>query len=366
VKKMNIPFLDLKAINEQYRDEIMNAVSRVLDSGWYILGEELRRFEEEFAGYSNVKHCIGVGNGLDALFLTLKAYDIGPGDEVIVPSNTFIATWFAVSQCGARPVPVEPDEKTFNINPELIETSINENTKAIMPVHLYGRPCDMDAISGIAEKYGLLVIEDAAQAHGANYKGRHVGGLGSAAGFSFYPGKNLGALGDAGCITTNDDDLADKLRVLRNYGSPEKYVNTYKGVNSRLDELQAAILRVKLKGLDQEIKARQDVAEFYSRGINNPAIVLPHVKDDLSPVWHLYVVRTSQRDRFMSYLAEHGVSSVIHYPVAPHKQQAYSDYNSMSFPLAEAIHDEVVSLPISSAMTEKDCQRVIEIINEFS
>ena len=295
---MKVPFLDLNAQYLELKDELDAAYHRVMDSGWYILGKEVEAFEAEFAEYCQVRHCIGVGNGLDALHLILRASGIGPGDEVIVPSNTYIATWLAVTYAGAKPVPVEPDERTYNIDPSRIESAITKRTKAIMPVHLYGQPADMDSINEIAIRYGLKVFEDAAQAHGAKYKGRKTGGLGIAAGFSFYPGKNLGAFGDGGAVTTNDNELAQKIRILGNYGSSIKYYNEQKGFNSRLDELQAAFLRIKLKKLDEWNTLRRTCASYYQKGLADCGIILPYVPEWAEPVWHLYVVRHPHRDGF--------------------------------------------------------------------
>lgn len=345
---MNIPFLDLKAPHKELRDEMRVAFERVLDSGLYIQGTECKQFEQEFAQYCQVEHCIGVGNGLDALHLILRGYGIGAGDEVIVPSNTYIATWLAASYAGATPVPVEPCARTYNINPALIEAAITSRTKAIIVVHLYGQPADMDAINAIAKKYQLKVIEDAAQAHGARYKGRRVGALGDAAGFSFYPGKNLGAIGDGGAITTNDPALAQSARVLGNYGSQFKYHNEVKGYNSRLDELQAAFLRAKLAVLDEWNARRQTIAAHYLKQLDSSALVLPHVPYWAEPVWHLFVVRSQVRDDMQQRLGDAGVGTMVHYPIPPHLQPAYAElgYGPGAFPIAEAIHREILSLPI--------------------
>ena len=343
-----IPFLDLKLPHQELREELQEAFTQVLDSGWFIQGTQLEAFEREYAAFCGTKHCIGVGNGLDALHLILRAYEIGVGDEVIVPSNTYIATWLAASYAGATPVPVEPDERTYNINPALIEAAITPKTKAIMAVHLYGQPADMDAINSIALKYNLKVIEDAAQAQGAGYKGKLAGNLGDAAGHSFYPGKNLGALGDGGAITTNDDDLADKLKVLRNYGSRVKYFNEVKGFNSRLDEMQAAFLRVKLRNLTQWNDRRKQIAAYYQENLDASNIILPFVPDWADPVWHLFVVRSKTREKLQSQLSHAEIGTVIHYPIPPHLQAAYAEmgFKKGDFPLAEAIHNEVISLPI--------------------
>ncbi|OOE00232.1 aminotransferase [Anoxybacillus kestanbolensis] len=362
-----IPFLDLKKINLQYKKEIEAAMARVLESGWYILGKEVEKFEEEFAAYCGTKYAIGVANGLDALTLILKAYGIGEGDEVIVPANTYIATILAVSACGANPVLVEPDINSYNLDPNKIEEKITSKTKAIMVVHLYGQAANMDPINEVAKKYNLKVIEDAAQAHGAKYKGKRVGNLGDAAGFSFYPGKNLGALGDGGAITTNDSELATKLRALRNYGSHIKYENLYKGVNSRLDELQAAILRVKLPHLDEENEQRRKIAEYYLENIKNPKITLPIVEngDRESHVWHLFVIRTESREHLQKTLEEYGVQTLIHYPIPPHKQEAYSEWNHLSYPITEKIHNEVLSLPISPIITIEEVEKIIDVVNQY-
>lgn len=355
-----IPFLDLKQPYLELKEELDCAYQRVMDSGWYILGQEVEAFEAEFAEYCGVKHCIGVGNGLDALHLILRAMDIGEGDEVIVPSNTFIATWLAVSYAGATPVPVEPDEKTYNIDPKRIEAAITEKTRAIMPVHLYGQPADMDPILEIAARHNLKVIEDAAQAHGAKYKGKKTGGLGDAAGFSFYPGKNLGAFGDGGAITTDDDTLAERVRVLRNYGSHTKYYNECKGFNSRLDELQAAFLRVKLKKLDDWNSRRQQIADVYLKELKGvEQIALPYVPQWAEPVWHLFVIRSPKRDALQKHFEQNGIQTMINYPVSPHKQQAYSEMNHLNLPITERIHQEVLSLPIGPALTKKDTTSII-------
>lgn len=365
-----ISFLDLKVINEVFSQELKDACSRVIDSGWYIAGEELKKFEQCFAEYCGVEHCIGVANGLDALTLTLRAWKelgkIKEGDEVIVPANTYIASVLAITENRLVPVFVEPDEHSFNISPDKIESVITRRTRAILPVHLYGRLADMPEILAIAERYKLLVLEDSAQAHGANLDGRKAGNWGDASGFSFYPGKNLGALGDAGAITTNDAELDSMLRALRNYGSHEKYKNQYQGVNSRLDEMQAAMLSVKLKYLDAQTDNRRKIAQAYLECIKNESLRLPCMGQLEQHVWHLFVVRSEQRDRLQSYLHDAGVQTLIHYPVPPHKQHAYSVYNGLSFPLTENIHKEVLSLPIGPTMTLDDAQKVIELCNKFS
>ena len=357
-----IPFLDFGAMHAELQKKFEVACKRVIDSNWLILGPEVEAFEQEFANYCCAKHCIGVGNGLDALFISLKAMNIGAGDEVIVPSNTYIATWLAVSYVGAKPVPVEPDEKTYNIDPQKIEAAITPATRAIMPVHLYGQSADMDPILDIAKRHGLKVIEDAAQAHGARYKGKRVGGLGDAAGFSFYPGKNLGALGDGGAVVTNDDELAEKIRVLRNYGSREKYHNEVKGINSRLDEMQAAFLREKLAVLDDWNIRRIEIAKSYLEGLTKSDLVLPFVPDWAEPVWHLFVVQHEERDKLQSGLKSMDISTMIHYPIPPHLQPAYAElgFQRGDFPIAEKIHNQVLSLPIWPQMEESHIDMVVE------
>ncbi len=364
---MNVPFLDLKLPYLELREELDAAYARVMNSGWYILGKEVEAFEHEFAAYCEAKHCIGVANGLDALHLIVRAYGIGPGDEVIVPSNTYIATWLAVTHAGATPVPVEPDILTYNIDPSKIEHAITPNTKAIMVVHLYGQPVDMDPINDLAAKHGLRVIEDCAQAHGARYKGRRAGTLGDAAGFSFYPGKNLGALGDGGAVTTNDHELAKRIKVLRNYGSHLKYHNVVIGFNSRLDELQAALLRVKLKKLDEWNNRRRAVAEHYLRELSSQEqLVLPYVPVWADPVWHLFVVRHAKRDALQTRLNDAGIGTMIHYPIPPHLQEAYSElgYHEGTFPIAEQMHREVLSLPMGPHLAEKQLDQVLSNVVE--
>jgi dTDP-4-amino-4,6-dideoxygalactose transaminase len=364
-----IPFLDLKKINAQYQNELKEACARVIDSGWYVLGNEVSEFEKEFATYCETDHCLGVANGLDALILILRAYiELGVmhnGDEVIVPSNTYIASILAISENGLIPVLVEPDINTFNLDPKLIELAITEKTKAILTVHLYGQVTAMDEINAIAKKHDLKVIEDCAQAHGALYKGKKVGSLGDAAGFSFYPGKNLGALGDAGAVTTNDSELATAISALRNYGSHEKYKNLYKGMNSRIDEIQAAMLRVKLAHIDKEISIRQAVAKAYLQGINNPLIGLPVVENVNAHVWHLFVIKTTQREQLVKYLADKGVQTLVHYPIPPHKQKAYKEWADNSYPISESLHDMVLSIPISPVLNEDSSSSIIDIINKF-
>ena len=356
-----IPFLDLKAITETQRTELTAAFNRVLDSGWFVMGEELKAFEREYADYCGARFCIGVANGLDALSLSLRALGIGPGDEVIVPSNTYIATWLAVTHVGALPVPVEPLSDGFNIDPALIQQAITPRTRAIMPVHLYGQPAEMDGILAVAKANGLKVIEDGAQAHGARYHGQRLGGHGDAVAWSFYPGKNLGCLGDGGAITTNDAALAERLRELRNYGSKVKYHNDIVGYNSRLDELQAALLRVKLKTLDGNNQRRAAIARQYMTGLAGFDIGLPQTVDGSDSAWHVFVIRHPQRESLARLLAEAGIGTVIHYPVPPHRQAAYADLNLAegSLPLSEAIHREVLSLPMGPTQSDADTQRVI-------
>lgn len=359
-----IPFLDLKAPHVELREEINTAIARVVESGWYILGPEVDAFEAEYAEYCEAQHCVGLANGLDALHLALRAMDVGPGDEVIVPSNTYIATWLAVSQCGATPVPVEPDERTYNIDPAQIEAAITPRTKVILPVHLYGQPADMDPILSVARKYGLRVLEDGAQAHGARYKGKRIGAHGDAVAWSFYPGKNLGALGDGGAVTTWDSELADRIRVLRNYGSRVKYVNEVQGYNSRLDPLQAAVLRVKLKYLDEWNARRATIARQYMQGLCESGLVLPYILEWVEPAWHLFVVRHTERDALQARLTEASVGSLIHYPIPPHMQQAYVSAQSPfgALPIAERLADEVLSLPISPHHSAEQIQTVIRVL----
>lgn len=363
---MKIPFLDLRAAYLELKPEIDAAVARVLDSGWYILGPEVEAFEAEWAAYCEAEHAIGVANGLDALHLTLLAMGVGPGDEVIVPSNTYIATWLAVSQCGATPVPVEPVEATYNIDPARIEAAITARTKVILPVHLYGQPADLDPILAIARKHGLRVLEDAAQAHGARYKGRRIGAHGDAVAWSFYPGKNLGALGDGGAVTTNDSEITDRIRVLRNYGSRVKYVNEVRGFNSRLDPIQAAVLRVKLKVLDEWNGHRKEIAQLYLELLKGSGLVLPNVPEWAEPVWHLFVARHSERDFLMQKLNEAGVGTLIHYPVPPHRQEAYASagFRPEAFPLAARLASEVLSLPIGPHFSAKSIEQVSRICHE--
>jgi dTDP-4-amino-4,6-dideoxygalactose transaminase len=362
---MQVPFLDLVQLHQSIRKPLDGAYHRVMDSGWLIMGPELEAFEHEFAIYSEVKHCIGVGNGLEALHLLLRAYGIGPGDEVIVPSNTFIATWLAVSQCGATPVPVEPDAKTHNIDPLIIAAAITHRTRAIIPVHLYGQPADMDPINELAIKHNLIVIEDAAQAQGARYKNRRVGSLGHAAATSFYPGKNLGAIGDGGAVLTNDDVIAGKVRQLRNYGSTIKYQHDVAGYNSRLDELQAAFLRVKLAVLDEWNVHRRKIAARYSSLLTNVGVELPFIPAYAEPVWHLYVIRSELRDALKSHLEQMGISTVIHYPAPPHQQACYRDFNFGHFPIADRLANEVLSLPMSPEIRDDQLKHVVNTLRGF-
>ncbi|MDB4248469.1 DegT/DnrJ/EryC1/StrS family aminotransferase [Amylibacter sp.] len=361
---MMIPFLDLGRAYHELKPEIDAAVSRVLESGCHILGPEVEAFETEWAAYCEAKHAVGLANGLDALTLALRALKIGPGDEVIVPSNTYIATWLAVSGVGATPVPVEPDVATHNIDPARVEAAITSRTRALLPVHLYGQSANMDPILDIAQRYGLRVIEDAAQAHGAQYKGKRIGAHGDIVCWSFYPGKNLGALGDAGAITTNDAALAGRVALLGNYGSRQKYVNEEIGVNSRLDPIQAVVLRVKLGVLDEWTKRRRDVASTYTVGLAECGLILPHVPDWAEPAWHLYVVRTSDREKLQSRMTEAGIGTLIHYPIPPHMQKAYTDMEIMpkALPLARNLASEVLSLPMGPHLSLDQVQVIVNAL----
>ncbi len=363
---MNVPFLDLGAAYSELQADIEKAVLASLRSGWYIGGEEVEAFEYEFSAYTDTRYCVSVSNGLSALHLALRAMNIGSGDEVIVPSNTYIATWLAVSQCGATPIPVEPLNTTYNIDPNKIESAITFRTKAIIPVHLSGHPVDLDPILLIAKKYGLRVLEDAAQAHGATYKNKRIGGHGDVVAWSFYPGKNLGALGDAGAITTNNPELADSIRVLRNYGSREKYINDVQGFNDRLDPVQAAVLRVKLKVLDEWNKRRTNIAKQYTAELSDTGLILPTSLENSNPVWHLYVVQTSQRDKLQEELADSGITTLIHYPIPPHLQQAYDvcGYTKGDFPIAEQLANQSLSLPIGPQLDNKSVRTVISTIKK--
>lgn len=360
-----IKFLDLYKINERFRPQINEKIKEVLDSGWYLLGKEDEAFEKSFAEYCGVKHCIGCANGLDALKLIIKAYGFCKGDEIIVPANTYIASILAISDNGCTPVLVEPDINKYNINPDLIEEKITDKTRAVLVVHLYGQAVQMDKIWALAKKYNLKIIEDSAQAHGALYNGKRTGSLGDASGFSFYPGKNLGCLGDGGAVTTNDDELAQKIRALRNYGSHIKYHNLYQGSNSRLDEIQAAILSVKLPELDKDNERRREISKYYRENISNSKIILPHTDNERSHVWHIFAVRTRNRNDFQEYLKQNEIQTLIHYPIPPHKQPAYKEWNNLSFPLTEEIHDTILSLPISPVMTDDEVKKVVEVINAF-
>jgi dTDP-4-amino-4,6-dideoxygalactose transaminase len=363
-----IKFLDLKTVQEPHREALRAAFDRVLDSGWYILGKEVVAFESSYAGFCGSEHCVGVSNGLEALSLALRACDIGPGDEVIVPSNTYIATWLAVTHVGARPVAVEPDIITFNIDPERIEAAITNRTRAIIPVHLYGHPADLDPILAISKQRGLRVIEDGAQAHGAVYKGKRLGAHGDAVAWSFYPGKNLGAIGDAGAVTTNDPVLAERLRVLRNYGSQVKYHNDIIGYNARLDELQAALLSVKLARLATENCRRQEIAGMYLAGLTSPHVQLPSVANWAEHVWHLFVIRHDNRNALAQRLAELNIQTLVHYPIPPHLQPAYASLEIAqdTLPISELLHLTVLSLPISPSMTNDDVNDVIRAVNAAS
>lgn len=370
-----IHFLDLKTINLQYKNELLKTFEEVLESGWFILGEKVKKFEKEFAEFCGVKNCIGVANGLDALILILEGYKqlgfMKNGDEVIVPANTYIASILAVSKAGLKPVLVEPNINTYLIDESLIEEKITSKTKAILPVHLYGRLCKMDSINQIAKKYNLKVFEDCAQSHGATLHGIKCGNLGDAAGFSFYPGKNLGALGDGGAITTKDDELAEIIRAFRNYGSHKKYENLYQGINSRLDEIQAAFLSVKLKNLNRDNQQRRNIAQYYLDHIQNELIILPfskrtNIADFDFHVWHVFPIRVHERHKFQNYLSNNGIQTVIHYPVPPHKQPAYADWNNDSYLVSEKIHEEIISLPLSPVMKEDEVEYVCEVVNSYT
>jgi dTDP-4-amino-4,6-dideoxygalactose transaminase len=364
-----IPFLDLKTLNAPYEKELIQAATEVISSGWYIHGKACQNFEKEFAGFCGTDHCIGVANGLDALTLIFSAYKemgiLTDNDEVIVPANTYIASILAISQNDLKPVLVEPDIHTYNLDPSKIEAKITSKTKAIMAVHLYGQIANMHEINKIAKKHNLKVIEDSAQAHAAIYDGKRSGNLADASGFSFYPGKNLGALGDGGAVTTNDKALANTIRALGNYGSHKKYENLYKGVNSRLDELQAALLSVKLKYLDRDTQKRREIANYYLENINNKYIILPRVENKESHVWHLFVVRTDNREKLQKFLLENEIQSMIHYPIPPHKQEAYKEWKDLSFPITEKIHAEVLSIPMSPVLTEDQIMKIVAVLNMY-
>lgn len=375
-----IKFLDLEKINNRFRNEIDSRLKSILDKGWYLQGEENEIFSKNFAQYCGVKHCIGCANGLDALNLIIKAYRFGVGDEIIVPANTYIASILAISQNGCTPILVEPSIDTYNINPDLIEEKITNRTKAIMVVHLYGQAVQMEKIWALAKKYNLKIIEDAAQAHGAMYNTNKTGNLGDAAGFSFYPGKNLGGLGDGGCVTTNDDELAEKIKAIANYGSDRKYHHIYKGTNSRLDEIQAAVLDVKLKYLDSDNQRRKEIAKYYLENIKNPKIILPvlntphpacgrHLPQgarEKGHVWHVFAIRTDDRSRLQKYLESEGIETNIHYPTPPHKQGAYKEWADMSLPISEEIHRTILSIPMSPVLTDLEVEKVVEVLNEYS
>ncbi len=365
-----IPFLDLKAINAEYREELIEACTKVIDSGWYVQGNECIAFEKEFAAYCGVEYCVGVANGLDALRLILLGYKklgvLKEFDEVLVPANTYIASILAISENSLVPVFVEPDIKTFNIDVDKIEASITPKTKAIMVVHLYGQSVAMQKVLELAQKYDLKVIEDCAQAHGSCNSDKKVGSIGDAGGFSFYPGKNLGALGDGGAVTTNDRDLANIIKALGNYGSEKKYENKFKGLNSRLDEIQAAMLRVKLRYLDAEIERRRKIAKYYLANIHNEKLTLPVFTNETTHVWHLFVIRTTQRKNLQKYLHEHDIQTLIHYPIPPHKQEAYKELNKRAYPISEKIHAEVLSLPISGVQDFAKTQKIVEVVNSFA
>lgn len=364
-----IKFLNLYKINQQYRQEVDLAIKQVLDSGHYLMGKALVNFESNFAKYVGTKYCVGVANGLDALRIIIEAYkQIGifsVGDEVIVPANTFIASLLAINQCQLTPVLVEPDIKTYNINPDLIESAITKKTKAIMVVHLYGQVAEMNKIISIAKKYNLKIIEDSAQAHGIIYNGKKAGNLGDASGFSFYPGKNLGALGDGGAITTNGGKLAKSIRMIANYGSIKKYVHLYKGINSRLDDIQASILNAKLKYLDRENEKRRQIAKYYLKNIDNKKIILPRVNDFLAHNFYVFVIRCKSRNKLQKYLLANGIETLIHYPIPPHKQQAYPEFNKLNFPVTEKIHKEILSIPINSTLSNEETKKIVSSLNNY-
>ncbi len=361
-----IDFLNLEKINNRFREEINNRLNSILEKGWYLQGEENEKFSENFAKYCGCRYCLGVANGLDALNLIIRAYGFCKGDEIIVPANTYIATILAISENGCTPVLVEPDINTYNINPDLIEEKITKNTKAIMVVHLYGQAVQMDKILELAKKYNLKIIEDSAQAHGAIYDGKRVGNLGNASGFSFYPGKNLGCMGDGGCVTTNDENLYKKIKAIANYGSDRKYHHIYKGVNSRLDEIQAAVLDIKLKYLDEDNNRRREISKYYRDNIKNPSIILPKTYDELSHVWHVFPVRTKNRDVFQQYLKDKDIQTLIHYPTPPHKQGAYREWSNKAYPVSEEIHNTILSLPISPVLSDDEVMKIVNVVNEYS
>ena len=361
-----IKFLDLQKINNRFRSEIDERIKKILDKGWYLQGEENETFTNNFAKYCGVKYCLGVANGLDALNLIIKGYGFSNGDEIIVPANTYIATILAITQNNCTPVLVEPDINTYNINPDLIEEKITDKTKAIMVVHLYGQAVEMDKIWQLAKKYNLKIIEDSAQAHGAFYKDKRVGNIGDASAFSFYPGKNLGCMGDGGCITTNDEELYNKIKAIANYGSDRKYHHIYKGVNSRLDEIQAAVLDVKLKYLDEDNNKRKEIAKYYIENIKNENIILPKTYNVNSHVYHVFVVRTKYRDNFQKYLTDNDIQTIIHYPTPPHKQEAYKELNNLSLPITEEIHKTIISIPISPVIEKDKVDKIIDVVNKYN
>jgi dTDP-4-amino-4,6-dideoxygalactose transaminase len=365
-----VKFLDIQKITQKNADELKGAVNRVIDSGWYLLGNEVKEFEKNFSSYCGVEHTVGVANGLDALRLILRAYlEMGVmeyGDEIIVPANTYIASILAISENRLRPVLVEPDLCTYNLDPSKIESALTSKTKGVMLVHLYGQCAYNDQVKEICDRYQLKLIEDNAQAQGAIFRGKRTGSLGDAAGTSFYPGKNLGALGDAGAVTTDDSTLADTVRKLANYGSKFKYINEYLGLNSRMDEIQAAVLDIKLRYLDEDTQRRRDISDFYRSNILNPAITLPSAVNEEEHVWHLFVVRTPNRDDFQHYLSAHNVQTLIHYPIPPYKQQAYKEWNELSFPITDKIHKEIISLPISPVMTDQEINEVVVTVNNYN
>jgi dTDP-4-amino-4,6-dideoxygalactose transaminase len=364
-----IKFLDLQKINSQYEIELKEATNRVIDSGWYLMGKELECFEQNYAVFCGVKYALGVANGLDALRLIFKAYiELGvmkKGDEVIVPANTYIASVLAISDNDLVPVFVEPNMATYNLDNKLIEKAITQKTKAILTVHLYGQISIDQQILDLCSKYNLKLIEDGAQSHGAIWNDKISGGIGDAAGHSFYPGKNLGALGDAGAVTTNDQVLAKTIAAIRNYGSENKYENIYRGLNSRLDEIQAAFLNVKLKYIQKDIEARREVANYYLENIKNPEILLPTMLSEEGHVWHLFVIRTKKRVELQKHLSDNGIQTLIHYPIPPHKQEAYEAYNNLSFPITEQIHEEVLSLPLSAIITKEDMNKIVKVLNDY-
>ena len=360
-----IKFLDLEKINNRFRDEINERIKTVLDKGWYLQGDENKVFEKNFADFVATKHCIGCANGLDALNLIIRGYGFKEKDEILVPSNTYIASILAISENNCTPVLVEPDINTYNINPDLIEEKITEKTKAIMIVHLYGQAVQTDKILNIAKKYNLKVIEDSAQAHGAIYNGKKTGNLGDASGFSFYPGKNLGCMGDGGCVCTNDDELAQKIRAIANYGSDRKYHHIYKGVNSRLDEIQAGILDIKLKYLDKDNSRRQMISKYYRENIKNEKIILPETYDEKAHVWHIFAIRTQNRNKLQEYLKDNDIQTLIHYPTPPHKQGAYKEWENKNYPISEEIHRTVLSLPMSPVLEDCEIEKIVEVVNEY-